>query len=59
MPKISKTVVQQVEPVRGDATGAVLNGWPVTPYLPRDPWRRANLLAALNLTAGQLITEEN
>ena len=59
MPKISKTVVQQVEPVRGDASGSILNGRTVLPYLPRDPWRRANLLAVLNLTAGQLITEED
>ena len=57
--QIAKTPVQRVEPVRGDGTGAILNGWPVTPYLPADPERRASLLAVLGIRETGLLTRED
>jgi len=44
------TLARMPDPVQGDADGEIRNGRPEpVPYLPRDPGRRARLLAALGI----------
>jgi hypothetical protein len=41
---------RMMDPVRGDKSGAIRNGFPAPrPYLPRDPEQRARLLADLGI----------
>jgi hypothetical protein len=59
MPKPVKTPTQQVLKVRGDERGAILNGLPSIPYLPKNPARRKRLLWALGIAQSELLTRED